>query len=55
MHRSLLKHTTAIRQRYVAGDFSGGDVVSFVSYDLIAQHMIGEDVKWATATGLVEP
>ncbi len=52
VHRALLERAARLRERYHEGAVAGGDLVGFIAYDVIAQHIIMEDTKWAKATGL---
>lgn len=44
-HESLLTQVKALRQRFVYGQLSVGELVGFVAHDVIAQHVIKEDLK----------
>jgi hemerythrin-like metal-binding protein len=46
-HRALLAAAVDMRDRYRAGDASAGELVGFVAYDLIAMHVVKEDLRFA--------
>ena len=46
LHRKLIEQATALRTDYGRGAAGLGEVVSFVAYDVIAQHIAIEDRKW---------
>jgi hemerythrin-like metal-binding protein len=45
-HRALLARAVEIRDRYRAGEVSAGELVGFVAYDLIAMHVVKEDLRF---------
>lgn len=45
-HQTLLAEVKALRQRYQYGQLSVGELVGFIVHDVIAQHIIKEDLKF---------
>lgn len=43
-HRGLLERSTGLRDRFQEGQFPAGDLVGFIAYDLIAMHIVKEDL-----------
>jgi hemerythrin-like metal-binding protein len=46
-HRSLLARATDLRDRHQCGALLPGDLVGFIAYDLVAMHVVKEDVRLA--------
>jgi hemerythrin-like metal-binding protein len=49
IHRSLLTKATSLRDRYHAGEVIVRDLVGFIAYDVVTEHIIKEDLKFAAA------
>jgi hemerythrin len=45
--RSLLARATELRDRFQCGALAPGDLVGFIAYDLVAMHVVKEDVRLA--------
>jgi len=43
-HRGLLERATGLRNRFQEGQLPAGDLVGFIAYDLIAMHVVKEDL-----------
>lgn len=44
-HETLLAQVKALRQRFQFGQLSVGELVGFIAHDVVAQHVIKEDLK----------
>jgi len=44
-HRGLLARGNALRDKLLEGQFPAGDLVGFIAYDLIAMHIVKEDLR----------
>jgi len=45
-HRGLLARAVELRDRFRVGELPAGDLVGFIAYDLIAMHIIKEDLRF---------
>jgi len=54
-HRALLARAVELRDRFRAGDAQAGDLVGFVAYDLIAMHVVKEDLRFPFRERVVRP
>lgn len=53
LHKQLLDKAGILVGQYLEGKVDAGDLISFVAYDLVAQHITREDAKWAQIAKLV--
>ncbi len=44
-HRGLLARGNALRDKLLEGQFPAGDLVGFIAYDLIAMHIVKENLR----------
>jgi len=49
-HASLLARANELRDRFKVGQLPPGDLVGFIGYDLIAMHVVKEDLGLASGT-----
>lgn len=54
-HRALLARAVDLRDRFRAGDAPAGDLVGFVAYDLIAMHVVKEDLRFPLGERTARP
>ena len=45
VHHSLLERARALRDHYAVGDVPVSDLVGFVAYDVVSEHILKEDLK----------
>ena len=50
-HRLILNQAVGLRRRYLADEKSAGHVIGFIAYEMIAQHIVKEDMSWVKAAG----
>jgi hemerythrin-like metal-binding protein len=46
-HRSLMARAADLRDRFQGGALAPGDLVGFIAYDLVAMHVVREEVRLA--------
>lgn len=46
IHRGLLGKIKSYEERFHSGDLSVGELVGFIAYDVVSQHIITEDLKF---------
>lgn len=46
IHSELLRKIKSYEERFHCGDLSVGELVGFIAYDVVAQHIIKEDLKF---------
>ena len=46
-HRALRTRVKKLRDNYVAGQMDAGEIVGFLAHDVIADHILKEDIKWS--------
>lgn len=47
LHRQLLEKAGTLVKQYIEGKVGAGGLISFVAYDLVAQHITKEDANWS--------
>jgi hemerythrin-like metal-binding protein len=45
-HHALLNRAKRLRDHYLAGKLVARELVTFIAYDVITEHVLKEDVKW---------
>jgi hemerythrin-like metal-binding protein len=48
-HHALLNKAKRLRDHYLAGKMVARELVTFIAYDVITEHVLKEDVKWTPA------
>lgn len=49
-HQRLLTEVRALREKFQSGEMMVGELVGFIAYDVIAQHIIKEDLDFSSIT-----
>lgn len=49
-HVALLSKTKKLRDMYLSDEVGAGELLGFIAYDVIVNHILREDIKWATPT-----
>ncbi len=50
-HRELLDKANRMRDRLLSGECDARELIAFVIYDVLTDHVLKEDIKWAACFG----